>query len=119
MVFAKLVDVECELNLYVRVRILGVVHDWAILFLELRKLNGYGVVNRAAVSDGVSDVVGKGANREGEFVRRLGVVQEPQNEVSRAHVVSEVGKEAVSEGIIAKILDGAAAIGIGMSLPEL
>jgi hypothetical protein len=29
---------------------------------------------RAAVSDGVSDVVGKGTKREGEFVRRFSIV---------------------------------------------
>ncbi len=74
VMLAQLVDVECELNLYVRVRILGVIYRWAILFFELRKLNGNGMVNRAAVSNGVSDVVGKGTNREGEFVRRLRVV---------------------------------------------
>ena len=42
-----------------------------------------------------------------------------KDEVAGADVVGEVGEEGVAERIVAEVLDGAAAIGVGVGLMEL
>ena len=42
-----------------------------------------------------------------------------ENEVAGADVMGEVGEELVAEGIVAEVLDGAAAVSIGVGLLEL
>jgi hypothetical protein len=71
------------------------------------------------VADGVADVMRERAYCEGEFVGGLRVVEKGENEVAGADVVSEVGEELVAEGIVAKVLNGAAAIGVAVSLLQL
>jgi hypothetical protein len=117
--FAELVDVEGELGLDVGVGILGVVDGWAVGLLEFREGDGDGDVDGGAVTDGVADVVGEGADGEGEFVGGVGVAQEAEDEVSGADVVGEVGEELVAEGVVAEVLDGAAAVGVAVRLLNL
>ena len=50
----------------------------------------------------------EGAMEVGEFGRGEG-----------ADVVGEVGEEAIGEGIVAEVLDGAPSVGVGVSLLEL
>ncbi len=98
---------------------LSVVDRVAIFFFELGEFDRHGVVDGRAVTDGVADVVGEGADGEGEFVGGVGVVEEAENEVSGADVVGEFGEEGVAEGVVAEVLDGAAAVGVGVGLLEL
>jgi hypothetical protein len=71
------------------------------------------------VADGVAEVVGEGADGEGEFVGGLRVAQEAGDEVSGADVVGQVREEGVAEGVVTKVLDGASAVGVGVRLLEL
>ena len=83
----ELVDVEGKLGLDVGVGILGVVDGGAEALFEAGELDGDGEVDGGAVADGVADVVGEGADGEGEFVGVLGVAQKREDEVAGADVV--------------------------------
>jgi hypothetical protein len=117
--FAELINVEGELSLDMRVRSLGVIDDGTILLFKAGEFYGDGVVDDIAVSDGVTDVVRERADGEGEVVDVLGVEEKAANKVAGADVVSEIGEESVTEGIVAEVLDGAPAVGIGSGLLEL
>jgi hypothetical protein len=77
------------------------------------------VVDGVAMADVVADVVGEGADGEGEVIGGLGVADEAEDEVSRADVVGEVGEEGVAEGIVAEVLNGAATVGVGVGFLKL
>ena len=49
----------------------------------------------------------------------MGVVQEREDEVAGADVVGKVGEELVAEGVVAEVLNGAAAVGVGVCFLEL
>ncbi len=72
-----------------------------------------------AVTDVVADVVGEGADGEGELVGGVGVAEKTEDEVAGADVVGEVGEEDVAEGVVAEVLDGTAAVGVGVGLLKL
>ena len=57
-------------------RVFGVVDDGSVTGAELGEDEGNGAVDGGAVADGVADVVGEGADGEGEFVGVLGVADE-------------------------------------------
>jgi hypothetical protein len=114
-----LVDVEGELGLDVGVGVLSVVDVGAVLFFELGKFDGDGKVDGRAVADGVADVMGEGADGEGKLIWGLGIAKEAEDEVSGADVVGKVGEERVAEGVVAEVLDGAAAVGVAMGLLKL
>ena len=116
---AELVDVKGELGLDVGVGVLSVVDGGAILLFELGEFDGDGLVDGEAVAEAVSDVVGERAYGEGKLVKRLGVVEQREDKVAGADVVGEVGEEGVAEGIVAEVLNGAAAVGVGVSFQEL
>lgn len=97
----------------------GVVDGGAVFFFERRELDGDGGVDGFGVSDGVAEVVREGSDGEGEFVCGFGVAEEVDDEVSGSDVVGEVGEELVAEGVVAEILNGAAAVGVGMGLFDL
>lgn len=111
---AELIDVEGELGLDVSVGILGVVDDRTILLLKLGELDRDSSVDCGAVTDVVADVVGKGPDGEGELIGSMRVAEKAEDEVAGADVVGEVGEEDVAEGVIAKVLDCAASVGIGV-----
>ena len=117
--FAELIDVEGELGLDVRVGALGVIDGGTVLLFKAGEFYGDGVVDGVAVSDGVAYVMRQRADGEGEVVDVLGVAEEVANKVAGADVVGEIGEESVREGIVAEVLDGAAAVGIGSGLLEL
>ena len=48
-----------------------------------------------------------------------GVADEGDDEVAGADIVGEVREELVAEGVVAKILDGGAAVGVGVGFLEL
>ena len=68
---------------------------------------------------GVADVVRERAYGEGEFIGGLRVVEERENEVARADVVSEIGEELVAEGVVTEVLNSAAAVGVAVSFLKL
>jgi hypothetical protein len=118
-VFAELIDVEGELGLDVGVRAFGIIDQGTEFRLKPGKFDGNGVVDGVPVTYVVADVVREGSDSEGEIVSVLGIAQEAEDEVAGADIVGEVGEEWVAKGIIAEVLDGAAAIGVGMGHPEL
>ena len=101
------------------VGVLRVINVVAIFFFEFGKFDGDGEINDGAVADGIADVVREGADGEGEFVGGVGVAEEVNDEVSGADVVGEGGEESVAEGVIAEVLNGAAAVGVGVGFLEL
>ena len=115
----ELVDVEGKLGLDVGVGILGVVDRGTEALFEAGELDGDGKVDGGAVADGVADVMGEGADGEGEFVGGLGVAQKREDEVAGADVVGEVGEELVAEGVVAEVLDSTATVGVAVGLLDL
>jgi hypothetical protein len=71
------------------------------------------------VADCVADVVRERADSEGELIGSLRVVEKRENEVAGADVMGEVGEELVAEGIVAEVLNGAAAVGVAVGLLKL
>jgi hypothetical protein len=71
------------------------------------------------VTYGISDVMREGADGEGELVGSMGVAKKAGDKVSGPYVVGEVREEGVAEGVVAEVLNGAAAVGIGVSLLKL
>jgi hypothetical protein len=61
----------------------------------------------------------EGAESESILVGIVAFEQKLANEISAAHVVDEVAKFRAAEGIVAKILDDGAAVGVGMGFGEL
>ena len=116
---AELVDVKGELGLHVGVGIFCVIDVGAVFFFEFGKFDGDGEIDDSAVTDGVADVVREGADGKGKLVGGVGVAEEAEDEVSGADVVGEVGEEGVAEGVIAEVLNGATAVGVGVGFLEL
>ena len=114
--FTELIDVEGELGADVGVRVLLVVDDGPVFFGELGKLDRNGEVDYFAVADAIGDIVGEGADGEGEFVGSFGVAEQALDEVTGADVVGEVGEESAAKGIVAGVLNGASAVRVGVSL---
>ena len=115
-----LVDVEGELGLDVLVFAFGVVDDVAVAcrgaWETRRGRRGWWP---AEWPTAVADVVGEGADGEGELVGVAGIAEEVDDEVARTDVVGEVGEELVAEGVVADVLDDAAAVGVGAGVLKL
>ena len=111
---AELVDVEGELGLDVGVRVLVVVDSGAVLLFELGELDGNRAVDGDAVTDTVADVVGEGADGEGELIGSVCVAEKIEDEIAGADVMGEVGEEDVAEGVITEVLDSTASVGVGV-----
>ena len=118
-VVGDFVDVEGELGLDVLMLALCVGDAVAVAGFELGELDGDGEIGGGGVANAVADVVGEGADGEGEFVGVAGVAEEVDDEVAGADVVGEVGEEGVAEGVVADVLNDAAAIGIGACVLKL
>jgi hypothetical protein len=117
--FAELIDIEGELSLDVGMGAFGVIDERAISPFEAGKFDGNSVVDGIAVPNVVAEVVRERADGEGEVVGVLGVSQEAKDEVTRANIMSEIGEEGVAKGIVAEVLDGAAAVGVCVGLLKL
>ena len=118
-VMRDFVYVESELGLHMLMLAFGVVYFRAIFGAELGELDSDGEVYGGGVSDGVSDVVGQGTDGEGELVGVGGVAKEIYDKVAGADVVGEVGVGDIAKGVVADVLDDAAAVGVGARLFEL
>src|SRR6185437_10485976 len=82
-------------------------------------LDRYRFVDNFGVAYGVADVVGEGTDGEGEFVGCVGIADEAEDEVAGADVVCKVAEEGLAKGVVAQVLNGAAAISVGVSLSNL
>ena len=105
--------------MHVGVGIFCVIDVGAVFFFEFGKFDGDGEIDDGAVTDGVADVVREGADGKGKLVGSVGVAEEAKDEVSGADVVGEIGEEGVAEGVITEVLNGAAAVGVGVGFLEL
>ena len=74
---------------------------------------GDGEVGGGGVADVVADVVRERADGEGKLIRVAGVAKEVDDEVAGADVVGEVREAGVAEGVVADVLDDAAAVRVG------
>ena len=92
---------------------------WPYSWRELGELDGDGEVGGLGVADAVADVVGEGADGEGELVGVAGVAEEVHHKITRPDVVGEVREELVAEGIVADVLDDAATVGVGAGVLDL
>src|SRR5580700_3129439 len=115
----ELIDVEGELGADVRVGILFVRDDRAVLRFEPGKFQWDGNVNRVAMADRIANVVGERAKREGQLVDVVRFVNQVGDEVAGADVMGEIAEEPVAKGIVARVLDGGSAIGVGASFTKL
>ena len=114
------VDVEGEFGLNMLMLAFGIVHRRShISRASFGKFDGDGEVGGLGVADGVADVVGERADGEGEFVGVVGIAKEIDDEVAGADVVGEVREGSIAEGVVADVLDDAAAVGIGARVIEL
>ncbi len=114
-----LTDVEPELDLHVLVFPLGVVDDRAVFGAELGELDWDGDVCCTRVANCVADVVGKRTNGKGKLIGVFGITEQAHHEVAGTDVVGQVGIHHVAEGVIADVLNDAAAIGVGAGFIEL
>src|SRR4051812_49259327 len=111
-------NVEAELGLQMRARVLVVGDDVAVALAQLGVLAGGGLVYRR-VAVGVGGVVSEGAEGEGVLVWVLRFADEVGDEVAGADVVGHVGEQLAAEGVVADVLDDGAAVGVGVSLLDL
>jgi hypothetical protein len=101
------------------VGVFGVVDGGAIPLCEFGELDWDRLVDCPTMTYVVANVVGERADGEGEFVSGLGVVEEREDEVAGPDVVGKVGEELIAEGVVAEVLDGAAAVGVGVCFLKL
>src|SRR5664279_6540108 len=67
----------------------------------------------------VGNVVGERSQRESVLIEVLRIVEHRQNEVTGADIVCEIAEDVIAEGIVANVLDDAAAVGIGMGFYQV
>ena len=91
---------------------LGVIDAGAVSLAEFWKLHGYGQIGSLRMSDCVADVVGKSTDGEGKLIGVSRITEEIDDEISRTDVVRQIGERCVAEGIVADVLNDAAAIGV-------
>src|ERR1700722_4079600 len=53
------------------------------------------------------------------LVDGAGVTEKPRDEVAAAYVMGQVAEKLFAEGVVAPVLDGRAAVGIGVSFAQL
>lgn len=116
---AELVDVEGKLSLHMRMWILSVVDDRAILLLKLRKLDRHSMVHSSTVTNSVANVMRQRPNSKGQLIGGMSIAQQTQHKVTRPNVVSKVREERVAEGIVSEVLNRTATIRIGVRLLKL
>lgn len=117
--FADLVDIKSKFGSYVGVLTLFIGDDRTVFFREFGKFYRDGLVDGLGVADGVADVVGEGADGEGELVGVMRIADEAENEISGADIVGEIAEESIAEGIIAQVLNGTAAVGVRVGFVNL
>ena len=113
------VDVEGKLRLDVLVLAFGIVDRMAVLSLELVELHRHRKVGGQRMPVGIADVMRKSADGKRKLIGIAGVAEEIQDEIAGAHVMSKVAERHLAEGIVADVLDDAAAVGVGPGFFQL
>src|ERR1019366_6542426 len=88
----------------------------------LARPRGGGDANRqinVGMSVDVGNVVGERSQSESVLVEILRIAEHRQNEVTGADIVCEIAEDMITEGIVANVLDDAAAVGIGMGFYQV
>ena len=88
------------------------------MLAQLGEFKRHRGVYRFRVTYGIADVVRERADSEGQFIWIPRVAQQAANEIRRSDVVRQIAKKLVAERIVAEILDGRAAVGIGVRLSQ-
>ena len=116
---AEFFNVECEFGANVTMRTLIVGHGRPELasqfgkFHRGRGIDGLGMTNR------VSQIVRQGADGKRKFVHRVGIAKEPGDEVARTSIVRKIAEELLPKRIVAHVLNGGAAVRVGMRFAQL
>ncbi len=106
-------DVEPEFGTDVGGGVVGVGDDSTILRPELGE--GFADSNvDGGMSGEIGGVVREGAEGEGVFVDVVGLSQHGRDEIAAADVMHQIREEMVAEGVVADVLDEAAAVGVGV-----
>lgn len=100
-------------------RVFAVVDAVSVLLFELGKFNRHGEIDGFGVAEIVAHIVGESADGEGQFVGGASVAEETTDEVAGADVVHQVAVEGFTERVVADILYGAAAVGVGVGFTKL
>jgi hypothetical protein len=112
-------DVEAELSLEVRGRIIAVGDLIAEFAAEFGEENRDGFINRDRVAFDVRSVMGDGSEGEGVLVKIAGFVDESLDKISGADIVDEVTEELTAERIVPEVLDDAASIRVRVGFEEI
>src|ERR1035441_2181281 len=67
----------------------------------------------------VGNVVGERSQSESVLIEVLRIAEHRQNEVAGADVMCQIAEDMITEGIVANVLDDAAAVGIGMGFYQV
>ena len=86
---------------------------------EVWEFDGDRCVYGIHVAEVVSDVVRERTEGEGKLIHVAGLADEVGDEVAGTDVVSEIAEGRMAEGVVAGILDDAAAVGISMGEAKL
>ena len=80
---------------------------------------GTATVDCDRVAVDIRAVMRRGAERKSVFIQSLRIVDQGLNQVGAAHIVRQIAEKMTAERIVAKILNDAAAICIGVRFLEL
>ena len=111
----NVVDIEGKLGTNMLASAFSVVHFPAVLRAELGKFDRDSQISSERMAFGVTKVMRQRADRERKLVGILRIAKEIDDEVTGAHIVGEVRKRRIAEGIITDVLNDAATIGVSPS----
>jgi len=118
-VIGEFIDVEGKLGSNVAVRALAVRHRVSVLALQIGEFDRSGGIDSFRMTDSVAQLVREGSDGECVLVDRAGISKEAGNEVGGAGVMRQVAEQLFAKGIVAHVLDGGTAIGVGVGLVPL
>src|ERR1035437_5084138 len=67
----------------------------------------------------IGNVVGERSQSESVLIEVLRIAEHRQNEITSADIVCQIAEDVITEGIVANVLDDAAAVGIGMGFYQV
>ena len=91
----------------------------AVFALELVKLHRYGKVGGQRMPVGVADVMRKSSDGKRKLIGIAGVAEEIHDKIAGAHVMGKVAERHLAKGVVADVLDDAAAVGVGPGFFQL
>ena len=112
--FADFVDIKSKLRSNVRMRIFIIRDRPTVLFGQIRKLSRYRRIDSFEMADRIAHIVRERPDCKGKLVRVFCFLEKTPNKICRSDVVRQVAEKPVTEWVIAEILNGAAAVSVGM-----